>query len=247
MKRGGVLHILLLLTLLAPASLFAEKTTSDWESKIVEDFQPGANQHDWTAQGSRYVTPGYPKTAVISGQWPQALYGTNPANASQLRVLGVNSKFDEQGYNWIEIFPYKKDANGTIVPDPIPLPGRVSTLDLWVWGSNHDYTMDVELQDYQGVVYVLPLGSLNFPGWEDLQVNVPPSIPQQVTTIPSFRGLKLVKFVIWTRPRSDVSNFYVYLSHIKVLTNMAQSHIDGEGLASPTEIQKIWGQQGSKP
>jgi len=249
MKRGGVLlGCLLLLVLSAPTALFADQTTIDLRSIVLENFEPGPDHHDWTAQGNQYITPGFPKTAYAN-TWPEALNGANPPNASQLQALGVNAQFDRQGYNRVDIFPYRKDASGNIVSDPIQIPGRVRTLDLWVWGSNHDFTLDVELQDYEGVDYVLSLGSLDYAGWKDLMVTIPPSIPQEVNTIPRLRGLKLVKFMIWSRPRGNVSNFFVYFDQIKVLTDMFETRIDGERLANPAEVQKIWGnpQQGSKP
>jgi hypothetical protein len=65
-----------------------------------------------------------------------------------------------------------------------------------------------------------------------------------VQTIPKLRGLKLVKFIIWTSPTANVSNFYVYLDQIKVLTDTFESRIDGEGLANPQRVQQIWSGQG---
>ncbi len=255
MKRGGLLAVLLILVLalFAPLGAFADEATTNLQSIILESFDAGQKntpQYGWYAQGSKFIAKGYPKWTYTKA-WPEAIFGTNPQNPN-LEVLGVNAKFDRQGYNRIEIFPIKEDANGTVVkdsngnviPDPIPIPGRCKTFDLWVWGSNHKYTLEVQLEDYTGVIHVLPLGSLDFAGWKDLLVQIPTSIPQSVETIPKLRGLKLVKFVIWTQPTANVSNFYVYLDQIKVLTDTFESRIDGEGLANPQRVQQIWSGQG---
>ena len=45
------------------------------------------------------------------------------------------------------------------------LPGKIRSLNVWIWGSNYNYSMDLHLQDYRGVVHVLRLGKLEFNGW----------------------------------------------------------------------------------
>lgn len=255
MKRGGLLALLFMTTtaLFIPAAAFADEATTYLQSIILESFdanQTGTPQYGWYAQGSEFITKGYPRWTYVHA-WPHQLFGSNPQNPN-LRVLGINGAFDRQGYNRIDIFPVKedakgqvvRDANGNVIPEPIPIPGRVKTLDLWVWGSNHHFTLDVELEDYTGEMHVLSLGSLDFAGWEDLMVQIPPSIPQSVQTIPKLRGLKLVKFMIWTSPSANVSNFYVYFDQIKVLTDTFETRIDGEELASPAFVQQVWSGKG---
>lgn len=255
MKRGGLLAVLLtvLFVVFAPMAAFGEATTINLQSIVLESFnanQTGSPQYGWYAQGSKFVTKGYPKWTYAHA-WPLALNGTNPQNPN-LRVLGVNAKFDRQGYNRIDIFPIKvnskgtpvRDSNGNVIPEPIQIPGVCKTLDVWVWGSNHNYTMDVEVEDYTGQMHVLPLGSLDFAGWEDLMVQIPPSIPQTVETIPHLRGLKIVKFMIWTKPAANVSDFYVYLDQLKVLTDVSQRRIDGQNLANPSRVAQIWSGSG---
>lgn len=254
MKRGGLLAVLpiLIMALFAPIAVFADQATTNWQSIVLESFdahQTGT-QYGWYAQGSEFIAQGYPKWTYAHA-WPDALYGSNPSNPD-LRALGINAAFDRQGYNHIDIFPIKedskgnivKDKNGNVIPDPIQIPGRAKSLDLWVWGSNHNFSLEVQLEDYTGVIHVLQLGSLDFAGWKDLQVNIPPSIPQSVQTIPKLRGLKLVKFVLWTKPTANVSNFYVYFDQVKVLTDTFESRIDGENLANPQRVQQIWSGQG---
>ena len=240
MKRGGflIVSIVALLCLVVPGIAFADESTTNLQSIVLESFDPGPNRHQWYAQGSQFIAKGYPKWTFAKA-WPEALFGRNTDN-KDLEVLGVNAAFDRQGYNRLEIFPVTKDSSGKLVSDPIQIPGRVHSLDLWVWGSDHNYYMEVQLEDYTGAVHVLRLGGLNYAGWRDLNVNIPSYIPQSVNTIPKLRGLKLIKFIIWTEPTADVSNFYVYLDQIKVLTDTFESRIDGEGLANPATVQQIW-------
>lgn len=243
-QRGGLLgtSLVVFLSLLLPGIAKADEITQNLESVVIESFDPGPQRHDWYVQGSQYVAAGYPKWTYAKA-WPEALFGRNPTNQN-LEVLGVNAAFDRQGYNHLDIFPVTKNSKGQLVSDPIPIPGRVQTLDVWVWGSDHAFTMDVEVEDYNGMMYMLRLGSLDFAGWRDLAVNIPNYIPQSVRTIPKLRGLKLVKFVIWTDPTANVSNFYVYLDQVKVLTDTFQQRIDGAGLADPSTVQQIWSAPG---
>ncbi len=240
MKRGGLIltSLSLLIALSTPALLFADESTVDLESKILDSFDPGPDRQQWFAEGSNYITAGYPQWTFTQGG-PEALYGSDANNPSH-QVLGVHFKFDRQGYNSIDVFPVAKDSNGNLVAAPIQIPGRVQTLDVWAWGTNHDYYLDVELEDYTGVVHTLHLGSLDYAGWKDLIVTVPTSIPQSVNTIPKLKGLKFLKFVIWTQPTADVSDYYIYFDQLKVLTDMFETRIDGEDLATPEETQKIW-------
>ncbi len=111
-------------------------------------------------------THGFPQMQLVRA-WPEALYGKNKDNKN-LFALGVHAKFDRKSYNYIEIIPAEKDSSGKLQPKAIPIPGRVRSIDMWVWGANYNYTLDAHLRDYQGIDHVLHLGSLQFAGWKDL-------------------------------------------------------------------------------
>jgi hypothetical protein len=116
----------------------------------------------------------------------------------------------------------------------------VKNLDFWVWGSNYDYYMEVQLRDHRGVVHVLDLGAINFAGWRNLRVQIPTYISQSVQYVPQLKTLELVKLVLWTRPSERVDGFWVYLDQIKVFTDVFESPFDGEGLADPERIDELW-------
>ncbi len=240
MRKGSILLIclMLLLSLLLPVGVLADSQTVNLESKILETFDPGTKTTDWLVVGSKFTTKGYPKQ-VYTKAWPEALYGANLEN-KDYQVLGIHVKWDRKGYNNIEIIPVKKDDKGNIVPNPIPIPGDVKNLDLWVWCSRYDYYMDVHLRDADGVVHVLRLGSLNAVGWKNLSTNIPGYIRQRAVHVPFLKSLELVKLVIWTKPEERVNDYYVYIDQIKVLTDMFITRFDGDSLASPTSIQKVW-------
>ena len=260
MRRGSALLVcLILFTILLAAPVFADRSTEDLQSKVIERFDaPSAGadanskyeypqNHKWYVRGSKFFTGGIDK---VKFDWvkthPDALYPNGVPEGQDIRSLGIQGAFDRKGFNYLEIFPIeeKADKDGKPIESSIPIPGRAKNIDLWVWGSNYNYYVELQLRDYRGLVHVVRLGDLNFRGWKNMRVEIPPYIPQDVTYSPSRKGLELVKIVMWTRPEEAVNNFFVYFDHIKVLTDMFEQPYDGSGLGDQAVIDKLWAGSG---
>lgn len=254
MRRGSVLTLCLMaLIILLTSNLIAQDNTENLQSRIIERFDDpagtdlyGSRQNfRWIVRGSKFITEGYPEFSWVE-TYPDALYNRNnpiPPDVTP-RALGVHAAFDRQGYNYLEFIPVadENDENGDPIPQGIEIPGVVKNIDFWVWGSNYDYYVELHLQDYRGISHVLRVDDINFRGWQNLSVNVPSSIPQNVQYVPERKGLQLVKIVLWTTPRENVSGFYVYLDQIKVFADMFLQPFDGEVLSDPDEIENLWTQ-----
>jgi len=223
--------------------VLADEVTQAITSRNLASFDDPATAANWIVQGSKYATQDYPQMQVVRA-YPEALYGRNKDN-KPLFSLGVHSKFDRKSYNYIEIIPAAKDANGKLVPKSIPIPGRVKNLDMWVWGSNYNYWLDAHLRDFQGVDHVIRMGSLLFEGWKDLSASISGAIPQARTYIPKYAGLELTKLVIWTAPDEKVDDYYFFIDEITVITDLFETRFDGADLADPDQLNTIW-QQGNK-
>jgi hypothetical protein len=189
--------------------------------------------------------------------WPMALFRFNREN-KPLHSLGIWGKFKRMGYNWIDIYPTLKSQGDEAGPYEIPIPGRVRYLDMWIWGSNLNYYVEAFLRDQQGVVHTIYLGNIGYQGWKNLRAMIPTSIPQRRRVIldPTSAAmlstdeknsiyLKFVKFRIWTTPREEVANFYVYFDQFKVLTDTFESLFDGDELTDPDWIRENWTGDGS--
>ncbi len=241
MKRGVLLFLclLVLVLLLAPSLLFADEQTENLVSHVLESFDPETRTTEWLVTGSKFVTEGFPKQTYIEA-WPEALYGANREELD-LQTLGAYFKFDRKGYNYIEFIPVAENEAGETVNSPIPIPGSVKKLDLWAWGSDFDYYLEVHIMDSRGVVHVLNMGSLNYVGWKNLSTTIPSYIPQTGNQTPYLQGLELVKVVLWTKPQESVSDCYFYLDQLKVLTDVFITRFDGDALTDPERIEELWG------
>ncbi|MCL2043811.1 MAG: flagellar filament outer layer protein FlaA [Treponema sp.] len=234
-------------------SVAANERTANFTSIILESFNgdvthewhdgrhPRSFDFSWGVDASRFATTtddvSYPVISSIN-TWPQALYGIN-REGRVINSLGIHGRFDRRGHNWIDIYPVQGEG-AEAQPFEIPLPGRVQRMDMWIWGSNLDYTLEAYVRDYHGVVHIIPLGSLAYAGWRNLQARIPDSIQQTKRILPSYAPLHFVKFRVWTTPREYVNNFYIYFNQFRILTDTFEQLIDGSELADPDIIPQLW-------
>jgi len=222
---------------------FGDDVTNSLETKILESFNGDSDSPlVWKAVGSRFITKindvTYPITNYVEA-WPIAVFGYNRgSDSTPVKSFGINGRFDRQGYNWIDVYPTLKETPDT--PYEIPIPGRVQNMDMWVWGANLKYYIEVYVRDYMGVIHSLKLGDISYTGWRNLKVNIPTTIRQSRRILPSYAALTFVKFRIWTQPVEKVDNFYIYFKQFKVLTDMFESLFDGNDLADPRNVERLW-------
>jgi hypothetical protein len=214
-----------------------------WETIVIESFNGDEDsKYIWKTEASRFSTRTedvtFPVLSFVEA-FPSQAFRINRNNPETIRSLGIHGRFDRRGYNWIDIYPVLRDD-----PDEravgIPIPGRVRTIDMWVWGANFRYYIEIYLRDFQGVPHVLKLGDINYRGWRNLSVNIPTRIQQTRRTLPSHAGLEFLKFRIWTQPVERVDDFYVYFKQLKILTDMFERMFDGDDLADPEFVEQIW-------
>ena len=264
MKQGSfraVRHaVFLLLTLILTTSVFGDTNVVDYRAIILEAFN-GDRTHEWSFGGRSYVydydwaldaskfatsssDETFPKQTYVEA-WPVQLYGVNRNGEQDLRSFGIWGKFDRRGYNWIDVYPVVPDTGGVgEVPEPfeIPIPGRIRALDMWVWGSNLNLTLEAYFRDYNGVIYSIDMGSLAHRGWKNFNVQIPNRIPQEKRILPHLASLSFVKFRIWTLPMERVDNIYVYFNQFKILTDTFETYFDGDELTDPSKVQEFWAQ-----
>jgi hypothetical protein len=253
MKHGSLRAVcLILMACIVAASGFSDEYAIT--DVILETFDHGDQaKYDWQVAGSEFsaktdsVT--YPRVIYTPG-WSENLFRNvtadgKDANGNTLNVLGVNGAFTRAGYNWIDVYPvYAADDadSGKKAGDTaeIPIPGKSKQLFVWVWGQGRPYTIDMYVRDYRGIVHKLPLKSINYRGWRQLNVTIPTTIPQTHNSAPYIRHLTFVKFRINTAPKAEVSDFSVYFDQLTVLTDLFEAVYDGDTFATPARQAEIW-------
>jgi hypothetical protein len=251
MKHGGLRVVCLILwACIALMPAFSDEQVQNETTILLETFdETDASEYDWKAAGSQFSTKTeditYPMVRYV--EYVSSQIPSNGSDEEQSKSLGVRGAFNRKGPNWIDVYPVQK---GEEDPIEIPLPGRVKSLSLWVWGMNLRYNLQVYVRDYRGVIHVLDVGanqgSLDFQGWRNLRAIVPQIIPQSKKVVPHLAALRLVKFRITTNPKEQVIPFSVYFDHLTVLTDTYESIYDGQQLADPATIDSIWNSEGGQ-
>ena len=177
-------------------------------------------------------------------------YGVAPGKPRKSGVvLGINAAFTRQGYNHIELIPGVRNGEEFTSKD-IPLPGQSTGYGLLGLGGYYDYYVELHIRDRKGIVHVLNpvtaersnvLGSIQFIGWKNMYIRIPAAmrLPDPTLSIDG-SSLKLAKIVFSSRPNTHVSNFYVYLDHIAVISNVRKEFYDGISLSAKKTIEDIW-------
>ena len=174
---------------------------------------------DLLRRGSRHLAASSragPRAARPS-PWPIPAMSAQDPKIVDKYVLGVKTEFYTRGYN--EIFITAKR--------PIPIEGITKTISVWVAGRNYNHILWVELKDFFGNSFELPMGKLNFQGWKKLSVAIPPQNPDGRTGIvqrnfhyTSHMGLKIVGFRIECDPDEAFGTYYIYLDDLRAVTDL---------------------------
>lgn len=147
MKQGGLKVVsLILAVLLLGVVAYADDITQNIVSQVIESFDDAdAVGWSWKAEGSKFSAEGYPKVKLFS-HVPLALRSIYKDPNKDYKVLGLEMKFDRQGDNWVDVYPVDPDGNRI----RLPFPGVISRFDLWAWGANVDFYLQVLLEDPDG-------------------------------------------------------------------------------------------------
>ena len=144
-------------------------------------------------------------------------------------VLGVKVEFFRRGYNEFYVMASK----------PIPIEGISKTVSVWVAGRNFNHRLVLLLSDFFGHQFELPMGTLNFQGWKNLTVAIPPQNPDGVSGIiqNSFHfgnhmGLKILGFRIDCDPMESFGTYYIYFDDMRAMTDLfAEDNRDKDDMA----------------
>lgn len=145
-----------------------------------------------------------------------AIEGMENQNIEDKKVLGVKVEFFKRGIN---SFTIKSER-------PLAIEGVTKTLSVWVSGRNQGHDLTLLIQDYFGHNYELYVGKIDFSGWKQMKVAVPPSpdgvhgIVQSSSFLGDKPGLKVVGFRIDCNPMNARGSYYVYFDDLRAVTDI---------------------------
>ncbi|MFP4113325.1 MAG: flagellar filament outer layer protein FlaA [Spirochaetota bacterium] len=125
-------------------------------------------------------------------------------------VLGVKASFFRRGNAEIYVQPIR----------PLQVPGIAKTISVWVVGRNFNHRLNVVVADYFGNVNVLNMGTLNFSGWKEMTVAVPPTLVQRDYHYNDRMGIQILGFMIEPALLETYGTYYVYFDGLRVLTDL---------------------------
>lgn len=224
MKKGAVVFTSLALLVAFCIPAVAQPSNRAVETFVIDDFDnTGSNEWTWNVLTSRFIDSenGFPKLSYFDGA-PNSLKELLSSGENPLKVLGVKTSYLRKGENWFEVYP-EKDGN----PYEIPFIGTVTQIDVWVWGANYRYYLDILVRDADGRVHTLPAGTLAYNGWKNVIVPIPTHIRQHSRLRSGPKTLSFVGFRIRTDPDEYVDDFNIFFDQLKYTTNTLSNIFDG--------------------
>lgn len=140
-------------------------------------------------------------------------------------VLGARADFYRRGTTTLTISPSR----------PIAIPGLVKTLSVWVVGRNANHELYVLVEDIRGDVKRIRVGELNFTGWREMTVAIPPSIIQQDDRVADRTGLRFLGFVVEPDMLQTYGSYYIYFDDLRAVTDLF-----GEELRDADDMVDGW-------
>jgi hypothetical protein len=133
-------------------------------------------------------------------------------------VLGTRVDFLRRGYNTFSIYPQR----------PIPIEGITKTVYVWVAGRNFNHRLNLLLEDALGRYFELYMGKLNFQGWKQMNVAVPPQALDGIHGIVqrnyhysnNLMGIKILGFRIDCDPMEAYGTYYIYFDDLQAETDL---------------------------
>lgn len=220
-------------TFLFGALAYAQDSTPD-PAKIGVD---SAQQRLKEISISKFEDPGFWKAAVPidAGVITARRLAGSPADKKPLAdekdagikendqyVLGIKTEFFGRCNTSIAIEPIR----------PLAIPGITKTISVWVIGRNNNHRLSVIVEDNFGNKNYLPMGKLNFSGWKQMVVAVPPTLEQHNPHYNNLTGIKIVGFVIEPELTETYGSYYVYFDDLRVVTDLfADENRDADDIA----------------
>jgi hypothetical protein len=191
----------------------------------VEKFEKDGYWISYMSSDDGYVT-----TRLFSGApaAKEAIMEEEGLGIQDRYVLGTRVDFLHRGYSSARIYPIR----------PIPIEGITKTVSVWVVGRNYNHELILLLEDSLGKPFELNMGKLNFQGWKQLTVAIPPQAEDALSGIVQRNyhynnqmGIRITGFRIDFNPWEAYGSYYVYLDDLRAVTDLfAEDNRDADDM-----------------
>lgn len=236
MKR----YIVIALCLLSAGGLFAQEGQDpsrigiDTAQQNLKEISIDKFEHDSYWHGVISPDDGYINARLFDGSPAdkQPIAEEEGLNIPDNQVLGVRVDFLHRGNTSFYLYPRR----------PIPIEGITKTISVWAVGRNYNHTLKILIQDFFGRQFELEVGKLNFQGWKQLTVAVPPQpysgksgIVQRDYHYNNQLGIKVVGFKVDCDPAETSGTYYLYLDDLRAVTDLF-----AENDRDPDDMPDAW-------
>ena len=249
-KNARIMTFITALCLMCLSSMLTAQVGLYMENKVLYNFeatdewQPISNASKFMLFGVRTNHNGLAIEYPSIKTYPSIPAGMGILSSQSTNSFGIKVSFLRDAYNFFDLVPVEQKL----------IPGKVASIDVWVWGGNYDYSMEVVLSDFRGYSHTLPFGSLRYLGWKNLSTPIPLYIPQDESYVPRTKGLRFMNFRFWSSPKETSESFSVFLDYCKVVTDIFRESYDGSDLeaelareAGGSEAQQYSDQENGAP
>jgi len=139
-------------------------------------------------------------------------------NIPDLHVLGTRVDFLRRGHNSFAIRPLR----------PIPIEGVTKTVSMWVAGRGFNHRLYLLVQDFFDREHELFMGRLNFQGWQQLTMAIPPQSPDGRSGVVQWShhhnnnhpGIRISGFRVRCDPMEAQGTYYIYFDDLRAVTDL---------------------------
>jgi hypothetical protein len=196
-----------------------ERLGIDAAQQKLKEISVEKFEHDGFWRSHMSPDQGYTTTRLFEGSPlnKKPIPEEEGMNIPDRYVLGTRVDYLHRGHSSFTMYPIR----------PIPIEGITKTISVWAAGRNFDHDLVLLVQDFFGRNFELYVGKLNFQGWRQLTVAVPPQasdgrsgIVQRNYHYNNQMGIKIVGFRVDVDPMEAFGSYYVYLDDLRAVTDL---------------------------
>jgi hypothetical protein len=209
----------------------AEQIGIDTAQQLLKEISVDKFEKEGYWRSSMSTDDGYTTTRLFQGSpaEKQPIPEEEGLNLSDRYVLGTRVDFIHRGYTSFFLTPQR----------PIPIEGITKTVSVWVVGRNYNHELYLQIEDFFGRHFELYMGKLNFQGWKQLTVAIPPQaddgkngIVQRNYHYNNQSGLKISGLRVKCDPSEAFGSYYVYFDDLRAVTDLfAEQNRDTDDMA----------------